>query len=229
MTVHELTDPVAQDTYRGRELAITVDGGIYVCWVDGEHYHDRSPRLGGKVDMLDRANIEMMLDVLRLWIDTEQRLRDQFPVGTAARTIPSQQGPTGSRCLTGIVTGHKSWLVTLKIIETNYASGPKSRVGDEVHLRGDQLEVPDPYPEHTKLAKLEPQQRAAEEFLEWLLGGTTPYVLSQFNPRDDRFYQAQVDTGQLVAEWLGIDRDRLAAEALAMHAQLGEQHNTPGA
>lgn len=143
VTMHELTDPVAQTEYLGRQLAITVQGTMYGCWVDGEYYYGRAPQTGsaGAVDLLDADNIAIMARVLRSWIDDEQQLRQLFPLGTTVRSIP-HKNRHGVRSLAGIVVGHKHWVVSVKITDTNYTTGEKAQVGAQVPLRGDQLQVP---------------------------------------------------------------------------------------
>lgn len=68
------------------------------------------------------------------------------------------------------------------------------------------------YPEHDRLAAVNDKTQTIGEFLEW--AGSTGVLLCEIAP-DDHFYPVG-DTMTLLAEWAGIDRDRLEDEKRQM-------------
>lgn len=232
----ELKNPVRQDPYRGRSLAITVRHRVYDMWVDGEHFETHVTRevldADPAFDPFLPDNIGNAWRALLALVDNEHKLREQYPVGaqvTATRAGASQ----ADKYAKGEVVGHRNRTVLIKIIETTYKPGSKhelSVVGNVVPMLPQHLREADPYPQHTRLKNVRAQTQAAGEFLEWLCG-EGGYVLARWEgkPPFEQLLTAHVGPYDLLARWQGIDRDAFDAEKLAMIAHLREPDPAPEA
>jgi hypothetical protein len=80
--------------------------------------------------------------------------------------------------------------------------------------------TPNPYPEHEKLGKIKDQSQAVGEFLEWASSGIRDYRICEFDRSLDRWFPIMISTEKLLAEFFGINLDRLEKEKLAMLDEL---------
>jgi hypothetical protein len=71
-------------------------------------------------------------------------------------------------------------------------------------------------PEHHKLNRVRDQSQACGEFLEWLSGKRL--VLCFYDDESAQYQPAHVGITRLLAEFFGIDQDRLSAEKDALLA-----------
>lgn len=79
------------------------------------------------------------------------------------------------------------------------------------------------YPEHEKVVRHKVESQAAGEFLEWLTS-EAGYSLVTFDHRG-RALMVNKSVGQLLAQWLNIDTDRLEAEKQAMLDRICEENS----
>lgn len=73
------------------------------------------------------------------------------------------------------------------------------------------------YPEHDKLSEVKDQTQAIGEFLDW--AAEQGIQLCRFDDRTDHLYPAG-SFMPLLAEWAGIDMDKIEAEKQQMLAEL---------
>lgn len=74
----------------------------------------------------------------------------------------------------------------------------------------------DEYPEHTRLKAVNAETQAAYDFYEWL-GGQGIFLAERY---EGRSYPAMKSIDTLLAEWKGIDRDKIEQEKRAMLAKI---------
>lgn len=72
------------------------------------------------------------------------------------------------------------------------------------------------YPEHEKMCAIMEQSQTIGEFLDWLLG-EKDIVLSQYlNPNSERLTPINPNTQDLLAEFFGIDLNKIEMEKREM-------------
>lgn len=74
------------------------------------------------------------------------------------------------------------------------------------------------YPEHDKLHEIKDQTQAVHDFLEWAQH-EKGIQLARVDDRTDRMYPEPTSQMDLLAEWAGIDLDKLEAEKRQMFEQ----------
>lgn len=77
----------------------------------------------------------------------------------------------------------------------------------------------DPYPEHTKMKAIQDKSQVIGEFLE-----NTDYILAQYDENngggEDLLWPITKTTEQILADYFGIDLDKIEAERFQMLAAL---------
>lgn len=140
---------------------------------------------------------------------------------TAMREVPTPRRGSGEvtccgghrdRCRFGQMHSWSTW----------YENGKLQRTADTFHCHvcdgvctGDEEETVSTYPEHDKLATVADQTQAIGEFVEWLEGKgifLARYVDGYNFPRTVHGFR------DLLAEWAGIDQNKLEAEKRQMLA-----------
>jgi hypothetical protein len=71
------------------------------------------------------------------------------------------------------------------------------------------------YPEHEKLEKIVAESQICGEFLDWLRG-KRGLELCGLSKDESFFYPVSIPTSKLLAEFFGIDRNKLEAEKRTM-------------
>jgi len=79
-----------------------------------------------------------------------------------------------------------------------------------------------PYPEHQRMSAVAGQSQVIGEFLDWL--PTIGVVLCE--PWEESFYPSGRTTTSLLAEFFGIDLNKIETEKRAMLAALRERQET---
>lgn len=80
------------------------------------------------------------------------------------------------------------------------------------------------WPEHDKLREVADRSQAIGEFLEWL-DLERDLVIARYAHELDEFVPANVSTNRLLAEFFGIDLDKLEAEKRDMLTLMKEAHD----
>lgn len=75
------------------------------------------------------------------------------------------------------------------------------------------------YPEHEKLKSVAEKSQTCGEFLDWL-SNETGLVLCEFDDESQRSFPTFRSTKSLLAEFFGIDQQKLEAEKVAMLDEL---------
>jgi hypothetical protein len=70
------------------------------------------------------------------------------------------------------------------------------------------------YPEHEKLHKIKDKSQAIGEFMEWL--ESQGVHLARYNASGEYLWPAPLNIQNRLAEFFGIDRDKIEEEKLAM-------------
>lgn len=73
----------------------------------------------------------------------------------------------------------------------------------------------DLYPEHTKLTSISDTSQKIGEFIDWLRS-ERGIDLTEYNQYEDFHYTTGQRTDQLLADFFGIDQDKIEAEKRAM-------------
>lgn len=84
------------------------------------------------------------------------------------------------------------------------------------------------YPEHAKLSQVQPQTQAIGEFLDWVASKHGAHLMTYVDVDDFRgWVPAGVPITRLLAEWAGIDEDKIESEKRAMLADIRARYNSP--
>lgn len=92
-------------------------------------------------------------------------------------------------------------------------------------MPGHECKAPASYPETPELDRQHEvldRSHAAGDFIDWL--GTQGLVIAQYGS-DGQWYPAYIPPERLLADWLGIDLDKVEAERRAILAHLREHQS----
>lgn len=94
------------------------------------------------------------------------------------------------------------------------------------------MSLEDKYPEHQKLALVQPESQRLGEFIEWLswngMAICEHYESGRGSMRDGEYVPVRTNANQLLAKYFGIDLAKIEAEKCSMLDEMRRAHERAG-